>query len=642
MEALALDPDSLHLGEPVNEHGLVQPQKITSSVCTPQPGKLLQRQCSCGQHSIVAAECAECQNKRSTLRRYSTNQAHSSTIPPIVHEVLGSPGQPLDRATRAFMESRFGHDFSRVRVHTDARAVESARTVSALAYTVGRDVVFGAGQYTPSTAGGRRLLAHELTHVVQQSNQGGLQSHTENSAANDTLEHEAEGIATNLSESPSLPHSPYLNRQTQQLQPGHSGQLTISSSGSRVLSRFPSPVAFGVYTPGLSIMPPVIKEGYDGTAYTAIKGNWGLSSWERRWQIYDADDKLLYELFYTWPQPTLYIPREVVAKGKAGGRLTPWSVWHEVTETTIPFGGSDPENFPYTYIKFYVYETWNDFMADPKAQLSDIKQTDEAGAKPGKPTPLDSSIVSGARSLVDYGNVVAMHEAYLREIYDTAAKGITETAKELVNKGLSQGDAAKWANEARNELKAKIRADGNPILKKVFESRNLNKYGNKLGPNYQELYQKYSKQGLSPEEINQKIIGSSGKANIKLNRWSGRLKVAGRIMLAIDIALAGARVYLAPEGEKAKVALEEVARIGGALAFGALGAKGGAAAGAAVGALFGGAGAAPGAIIGGIIGGIGGAIFGGSLGQTAVEKLYEMFPPSDCVFEGEFSEEDQE
>ncbi len=75
--------------------------------------------------------------------------------------------------------------------------------------------------------------------------------------------------------------------------------------------------------------------------------------------------------------------------------------------------------------------------------------------------------------------------------------------------------------------------------------------------------------------------------------------------------MAGVRVYLAPEGEKTKVALEEVARIGGALALGAVGAKGGAAAGAAIGALFAGVGAAPGAIIGGIIGGIGGAIFGG-------------------------------
>ncbi|HKP73337.1 MAG TPA: DUF4157 domain-containing protein, partial [Pyrinomonadaceae bacterium] len=81
-------------------------------------------------------------------------------------------GQPLDAPTRAFMESGFGHDFSSVRVHADARAAESAHALDAHAYTVGRDVVFGAGKYAPATPEGRRLLAHELAHVVQQGGGG--------------------------------------------------------------------------------------------------------------------------------------------------------------------------------------------------------------------------------------------------------------------------------------------------------------------------------------------------------------------------------------------------------------------------------------------------------------------------------------
>ena len=91
-----------------------------------------------------------------------------SLAPPIVHEVLRSPGQPLDAATRAYMEPRFGHDFSQVRVHTDSRAADSAQAVNAQAYTVGRDVVFGAGRYRPHNGEGQRLIAHELTHVMQQ------------------------------------------------------------------------------------------------------------------------------------------------------------------------------------------------------------------------------------------------------------------------------------------------------------------------------------------------------------------------------------------------------------------------------------------------------------------------------------------
>src|SRR5262249_33693260 len=73
-----------------------------------------------------------------------------SGVPPIVEEVLNSPGKPLDAATRQLMESRFGHDFSHVRVHTDAKAAASARAVNAQAYTVGRDIVFGQGRYQPT------------------------------------------------------------------------------------------------------------------------------------------------------------------------------------------------------------------------------------------------------------------------------------------------------------------------------------------------------------------------------------------------------------------------------------------------------------------------------------------------------------
>ncbi|MDN5940292.1 MAG: DUF4157 domain-containing protein [Nitrospira sp.] len=578
------------------------------------------------QVMAAPAHCAVSGTPPHIQRFTGHSTGENGTAPASVDRVLASSGRPLEPAFRQDMEQRFGHDFSRVRVHSDAAAEQSAHEVNAHAYTVGHNIVFGAGKFATGTNEGRRLIAHELTHVVQQSAAGGIVGQTEEKREPPPIVL-AENSASHTATGADVIHN--------------NGHINVSPSNGSILSRFPSPVSFGVYKPGLSIMPPVIKEGYDGKAYTAIKTGWDLSSWERRWQIYDAADKLLYEMYYTLPEPTLYIPKDVVAKGVAGGGATPWSVWHEVTETGVPFGGSDEDNFPYTHMKFYVYETWKDFMADPNAKLSDIKQDGELGAEPSMLTPLESSIAKGAGSVVDYGSVVAMHEAYLREIYDKSAKGITESAKELVSKGLPQGDAAKWANEARNVLKDKIRTDGNPILKKVFESRNLNTYLNKLGPSYEQLFQKYAKQGLSPEEINKKIIGSSGKANIKVNRWSGRLKVAGRIMIAIDIALAGVRVYLAPEGEKTKVALEEVARIGGALAFGALGLKGGAAAGAAIGALFGGAGAVPGAIIGGILGGIGGAIFGGWLGQTAVEKLYEMLPPSDCVFEGDFKEEDQ-
>jgi hypothetical protein len=93
-------------------------------------------------------------------------------VPPVVHEVLGSQGQQLDMETRALMDRRFGHNFSRVRIYADNKAAESAEAIGAHAYTLRHNIVFGAGQYSPRTANGLRLLAHELTHVLQQENGG--------------------------------------------------------------------------------------------------------------------------------------------------------------------------------------------------------------------------------------------------------------------------------------------------------------------------------------------------------------------------------------------------------------------------------------------------------------------------------------
>ena len=134
------------------------------------PANLLQRKCACGGEHGVSGECEGCRKKRlGVVQRLAVNTSQVPFVPPIVHEVLHSPGQPLDIGTRAFMEPRFGHDFSQVRIHTHGPAAESARSVNALAYTVGSDIVFGAGQYAPTTNTGRRLLAHELTHTVQQA-----------------------------------------------------------------------------------------------------------------------------------------------------------------------------------------------------------------------------------------------------------------------------------------------------------------------------------------------------------------------------------------------------------------------------------------------------------------------------------------
>jgi hypothetical protein len=104
-----------------------------------------------------------------TAGNASVTAALEEQEPSLVKDVVGSGGgSPLDNQTRGFMESRLGADFGDVRIHTDSKASESAKSVQAQAYTVGNDVVFQSGKYDPSSEAGQRTLAHELTHVVQQ------------------------------------------------------------------------------------------------------------------------------------------------------------------------------------------------------------------------------------------------------------------------------------------------------------------------------------------------------------------------------------------------------------------------------------------------------------------------------------------
>lgn len=119
----------------------------------------------------ISRKCASCGDEESKMLQQKPagpTKAAGAEGPGSVHEALRSPGQPLDAPTRAYFEPRFGHDFSDVRVHTDAPAQRSARDLQAHAYTVGHDVVFGARRFAPQTLEGRRLIAHELTHVLQQ------------------------------------------------------------------------------------------------------------------------------------------------------------------------------------------------------------------------------------------------------------------------------------------------------------------------------------------------------------------------------------------------------------------------------------------------------------------------------------------
>lgn len=172
-------------------------------------GLLLQRKCACGSTTAsLTDECSDCKTAKRLQTRLAIGASHDpleheadriadqvlaepgpaavrraqpqiqragapgagsgSVAPASVERVLAGAGRPLEPALAQDMEQRFGHDFSRVRVHSGPSADESVRAVDAHAYTVGHDIVFGAGRFAPATHAGRHLLAHELTHVVQQ------------------------------------------------------------------------------------------------------------------------------------------------------------------------------------------------------------------------------------------------------------------------------------------------------------------------------------------------------------------------------------------------------------------------------------------------------------------------------------------
>lgn len=158
---------------------------------------LLQRACACGSGSggATSGNCAACA-ERASLQRKGAGPAASAEAPPVVHDVLRAPGQPLDAPALRLMEAGFHRSFDQVRIHTDDRAASSARAVNALAYTVGNHVVFDRGQYDATSRAGQRLLAHELTHVVQQQSMGPRpQAKLAIGDAGDAAEHEADRTA---------------------------------------------------------------------------------------------------------------------------------------------------------------------------------------------------------------------------------------------------------------------------------------------------------------------------------------------------------------------------------------------------------------------------------------------------------------
>jgi len=218
----------------LSERVAAQTQNVADAITPTAQTELLQRKCACSGSAGLSGECDKCRDQKLIAQRFSTGRPPAA--PPIAPSSLLSTGRPLDPATLNFMEARFGHNFRAVRVHTDPQAAESARGVNALAYTVGRNIVFGAGQYSPGTKAGLRLLAHELAHTIQQG--GRLiasQSKLQVSDPGDIYEREADRIADQVvagNPSSSLPTITPLGGSSGGIQRAFAGSGELAPSSS--------------------------------------------------------------------------------------------------------------------------------------------------------------------------------------------------------------------------------------------------------------------------------------------------------------------------------------------------------------------------------------------------------------------------
>ena len=249
-----------------------------------------------------------------TIQRKETGEGSDVAIPALVSQVVNSPGRPLDTPTRNFMESRFGYDLGAVRVHTDNQATTSAQTVNARAFTVGNHITFGPGQYDPTSSAGKKLLAHELTHVVQQSR-----------------------LPTTL-----------LQRQPAPPQPlGPVGQARADASAA--LTRAAERVRHAIYArDGIGIVPYDVQDAlarfFPGTGFESL------------------DDLLArIEPMIEWIKniPTRKVPTPVPAG-------TPHAAQHRAAMLIMPaFAVATPELPPPNYIALY-----DDWYANPDLQAT--------------------------------------------------------------------------------------------------------------------------------------------------------------------------------------------------------------------------------------------------------------------------------
>lgn len=352
-------------------------------------------------------------------------------------------GQPLNATIRRTMESHTGADLSGVRVHTGPHAHELNEAVGARAFTVGSDIFFGKSEFRPETAEGDHLLAHELTHVIQQNGGRGTvsrvckeceekeaQAKLAVGAADDPYEREADAVAAKVVQLRKLEPSMIQASEAETITPG---------SAESPIRRVPAPgrdfgtpnyCGFGITTPIPGFIKGLMTNGFD-VDYTTGCTYVGANAWSSVWELYDASNHKL-DSDRESPHGKYTIPADKINAGTpSDGSSSKWSLWYRITKSN-PWVTGDNDAYPYDYKTFDVY---SDPVKDPRTTLTEetgpvIWQNNFTPAEDG--ASLDYTITTAAqRSTSDSqttsvsGTVGGSQEAHIGFTYDGLTGGFS-------------------------------------------------------------------------------------------------------------------------------------------------------------------------------------------------------------------------
>lgn len=329
-------------------------QPLRSAGAAVQP--VLQRKCACGNHAPGGGHCAACAAKAQASSHEDFEQDEAGAGQHALAAVQSDASHPLEPRAQHFMESRFGRDFSGVRVHTGGAAAASAAAVNAHAYTLGDHVVFGQGRYTPGTPQGDRLLAHELTHVVQQRESAPrTQFQKAISDPADAAEHEADSVADRVMRGGPVKVSQAPSAYMQQLSTLESVGVAAGAIGGAALLGVGIAALAGAFggrrrgshadCPGTHTIPDDVATGID--AAWAISGHGTASVTEHGGRMVTDASGASQIRTGTGDSGSLSLPAEQPGDTTTGSFHThPYSNSpEEGSAIGVSFSGADIENF---------------------------------------------------------------------------------------------------------------------------------------------------------------------------------------------------------------------------------------------------------------------------------------------------------